>query len=203
MSKKQDHIQDIAEIRSMMERSSKFLSLSGLSGVLAGFYALTGVYLAYSLYGFRPTEIITNKQASDFSEVVVIALLVLILAIGTAVTFSYRRATSKGEKIWNSTSRRLLVNVSVPLVAGAGLALVLFSKGFVGLIPSITLLFYGLALFTGGSFTFNEIKFLGVIQILLGLIAAYFVEYALIFWAVGFGFTHIIYGIYIHIRHKQ
>jgi len=89
------------------------------------------------------------------------------------------------------------------LVAGAGLALVLFSKGFVGLIPSITLLFYGLALFTGGSFTFNEIKFLGVIQILLGLIAAYFVEYALIFWAVGFGFTHIIYGIYIHIRHKQ
>lgn len=203
MNKEQDHIKDIAEIRSMMERSSKFLSLSGLSGVLAGIYALAGSYLAYSLYGFNPSEIVSNTTASNLSEVILIALMVLVVAVGTAVFFSYRKATKENESIWNATSRRLLVNVSIPLIAGAGLALILFSKGFVGLIPSVTLLFYGVALFNAGTFSYNEVKFLGVIQVLLGLVAANFVEYSLILWAIGFGVTHIIYGIFIHIRHER
>jgi len=203
MNKHQNHIQDLAEIRSMMERSSKFMSLSGLSGALAGIYALAGVFLAYTMYDFNPTEIISSKSIFEVSGVVVIALLVLVFSVSSAVYLSYRKATSKGENIWNATSRRLLLNVSIPLLAGAGLSLVLFLKGIDGLIPSVTLLFYGVALYSAGIFSYREIKVLGIIQVILGLLAAYFVSYALILWALGFGIAHIIYGTYIHIRHER
>jgi len=39
--------QNLESIRQLMERSVKFVSLSGLSGILAGIYALIGAVLAY------------------------------------------------------------------------------------------------------------------------------------------------------------
>jgi predicted lysophospholipase L1 biosynthesis ABC-type transport system permease subunit len=50
------HLEDIAEIRAMMERSTRFLSLSGLSGVFAGTFGLIASGLAY----FRISRIITE-----------------------------------------------------------------------------------------------------------------------------------------------
>lgn len=200
MNKEKDPIQDIAEIRSMMERSSKFLSLSGLSGVMAGIYALVGSYLAYALYGFDPSS--ANLSSLD-SEIILLAILVLILAIGTAVLLSFKKAAKKGEGIWNSTSKRLMSNVGLPLIAGAIFSLILFNQDSIHLIPSITLLFYGVALYSAGRFTYNELSFLGIIQVVLGLGAAYFSEFSLLFWALGFGVAHIFYGIYIHVRHER
>jgi ABC-type microcin C transport system permease subunit YejB len=205
MREEQDYIRDITEIRSMMERTSKFLSLSGLAGVMAGIYALAGAYIAYNFYSFNPEQIIISNSdsAAYLTEVILLGLLVLIMAISTAIFLSYRKAEKRGEKIWNSASKRLLIDMAVPLLAGGILIIVLLSKGFIGLMVPISLLFYGLAIYNASKFTFNEMKFLGLIQIGLGLLSSYFIEYSLLFWALGFGVVHIVYGIYMHFRHDR
>ncbi|MEX0721275.1 MAG: hypothetical protein WD059_11445 [Balneolaceae bacterium] len=201
MKEEQDYIQDIAEIRSMMERSSKFLSLSGWAGIMAGMYALAGAWIANTVLGFNPEEIFYIP--SSLPKVILLALLILILALATAIYFSWKKGHKNGEKIWNATSRRLLANMAIPLLAGGILIVILISKGLIGLIAPLTLLFYGLALYNASKFTFDEVKFLGMIQVGLGLISSWFIEYGLLFWAVGFGVVHIAYGIYIHLKYER
>ncbi len=207
MKEEQDYIRDIAEMRSMMERTSKFLSLSGLAGMMAGLYALSGAYIAYKFFNFNPDEIVYSTTSGSLSssllKVIFLAFIILILAIGTAMFLSYKKANKKGEKLWNATAKRLLINMAVPLIVGGLLILILISKGFIGLIAPFTLLFYGLALYNASKFTYEEVRSLGLIEIGLGLISSYFVGYGLLFWALGFGVVHIIYGIYMHYRYKR
>lgn len=199
MKEDKDYIRDIAEIRSMMERSSKFLSLSGWAGIMAGIYALAGSFIAYKVLNFNPDRIqYTQPEAStDFLNVILLASFVLLLAICTAVFDSFRKAKSKGERAWNATSRRLLVNMAVPLVAGGILIIALGMNGLTGLLAPLTLIFYGISLFSGGNFTFKTVKVLGLIQMTLGLVSCFYIEYGLLLWAIGFGVVHIIYGIYM------
>jgi uncharacterized membrane protein YidH (DUF202 family) len=208
MKEEKDYIRDIADIRSMMERSSKFLSLSGWAGIMAGIYALAGAFIAFQFLDFNPGGIDSNSVLpgsvpAGLSGLILLAIAVLILATGTAFFLSYRKAIKKGEKIWNPTTRRLLITMAVPLFTGGLLILVLLIEGLIGLIAPFTLLFYGLALYNAGRFTYDEVKILGFIQIGLGLISSYFVEYGLVIWAFGFGVVHIIYGIYMHYRYEK
>lgn len=208
MKNEKDYIRDIAEIRTMMERSSKFLSLSGLAGIMAGIYALAGAYISYKIFDFNPDEIVyssikSGSLSSNLPQIIFLAIAILILAIGTAVLLSFRKANKKGEKLWNNTTRRLLINMLAPLVIGGLLILILIAKGLTGLIAPFTLLFYGLALFNASHYTYKEVKTLGLIEIGLGLISSYFVEYGLLIWALGFGFVHIIYGIYMHYKYEK
>ena len=208
MKADQDYVRDIAEMRSMMERSSKFLSLSGLAGIMAGIYALAGAYIAYKVFHFNPDQIVdnTSQQGSRFAgvqESTLVAIIVLIMAVGTAILLSYKNSNKRGEKFWNPTAKRLLINMSVPLIAGGLVILILISKGLIGLIAPFTLLFYGLALYNASKFTYDEVRSLGLIQIVLGLFSLYFVEYGLLCWTIGFGLVHIIYGIYMHYRYER
>lgn len=207
MKTEEDYIQDISQIRSIMERSTRFLSLTGWSGIMAGVYALAGAYWAFKMYyisgeGFYSTldseQLIDNAQAFFL-----LALVVLVLAISTAIFLSWKRARSKGEQLWNPVARRLVVNLAIPLVTGGLFVLILFSKGLVGLIAPVTLIFYGLALFNAGKFTFEEVKYFGIIEIILGLLALYFIGYGLLFWSIGFGFLHILYGLYMHFKYER
>lgn len=208
MKEEHDYIRDIAEIRSMMERSSKFLSLSGWAGIMAGIYALSGAYIAHSIFSFNPDAIDYNTLNSgsisySLLKVFILAVTILILALATAIFDSYKKARKKGEKLWNPNSKRLLINMAIPLVAGGVMILILISKGLIGLIAPFTLLFYGLALYNAGKFTYDEVKILGFIEIGLGLISSYFVEYGIFIWALGFGVVHIIYGVYMYYKYEK
>lgn len=202
MREERDYYQDLTEIRSMMERSSKFLSLSGLSGIMAGIYALAGAGIANSVYSFNPDDV-AYSIPSGLPQLIALALLVLLLAVGTAMFFSYRKGRRNGESVWNATSRRLLVNMAVPLSAGGILILVLLAKGLVGLIAPLTLLFYGLAIYNASKFTYDEMRFMGLIQMGLGLLASWHIEYSMLLWAIGFGVVHIIYGSYMHLKYER
>ena len=207
MKKEQDYFRDLAEIRSMMERSSKFMSLSGWAGITAGVYALLGVYLAYDVldlnfdasYGSLPPF----DLIGEFFPLLALAAITLLLALTTAIFLSHQKAKKRGEKIWNATSKRLLAHMAVPLVTGGVLILILISKGLVALAAPLSLVFYGIALFNASRFTFEMLKYLGSIQIILGLASAYFTEYGLLFWAIGFGLFHIIYGTYMHYKYER
>jgi hypothetical protein len=208
MKDEQEYIRDIAEIRSMMERSTKFLSLSGWAGIMAGIYALAGAYIAYTVFDFNPDAIDyravpSGNSGSNLLNVIFLAVSILLLAIGTAISLSAKNANKKGEKVWNASSRRLLGSMAVPLVAGGLLALIFIAKGLVGLVAPTTLIFYGLALFSASKFTYEDVKFLGLIQVALGLIGTYFIPWSLLLWALGFGFVHIGYGIYIHNKYER
>ena len=208
MKEQKDYIRDIAEMRSIMERSSKFLSLSGWAGIMAGIYALCGAYIAHQTLDFRPGEqgyTTGNAAELPFSlqHLILLALAILILALGTAIFLSGQKAVKRGEKLWNPVTPQLLFNLAVPLAAGGMLIIILISKGMIGFLAPLTLLFYGLALYNAGKFTYEEVKSMGLIQIGLGLIGAYFVEYSLLCWALGFGVVHIIYGIYMHYRYER
>jgi len=205
MKEQQDYIRDIAEIRSMMERSSKFLSLSGWAGIMAGIYALFGAYIAYAYFSFNPGEIADRSltESSSLFNVIFLALGILVLALGTAIFLSSKKANKRGENVWSPTARRLLMSMAVPLVVGGILILILIAHGLIGLAAPFTLLFYGLALYNASKFTYEDVKLLGLIQIGLGLLSSYFVAYGLLIWALGFGVVHIIYGIYIHYRYER
>jgi len=205
MNEKPDYARDITEIRSMMERSSKFLSLSGLAGVMAGIYALAGAFISYKVLDFNPDDLADRNIQSDSSlwKIVLLALIVLMLALGTAIYLSWRKALKSGEKLWNATARRVLNAMAVPLVAGGLLILALLLKGLIGLMAPFSLIFYGLALYNTSKFTYEEVKTMGLIEIGLGLISTYYVGYGLICWALGFGVVHIIYGIYLHYKYER
>lgn len=204
MKEEQDYIRDIAQIRAIMERSSKFLSLAGWAGIMAGVYALAGAYIAYTVLDFNPDRLLSaTPQSTDLRMVIGLGIIILLLAVGTAIVLSYNKATKRGEKLWNAIVKRLVINMAVPLVVGGLLILILIAKGLIGFIIPFTLLFYGLALYNAGRFTYEIVKSLGLIQIGLGLLSAYYIEYGLICWAIGFGAIHIVYGIYMHYRYER
>lgn len=205
MKEEKDYLRDIAEIRSMMERSSKFLSLSGWAGAMAGIYALVGAYIAYEFLKFSPSapEGTSAALSTDLNALLLLAVGILVLAIGSAVYLSGRNARKRGEKLWNPTVKRVLIQMAVPLVTGGLVLLVLLTKGLLAFLAPFSLIFYGLALYNASKFTYAEVRSLGLIQVGLGLMGLYLVQYGLILWALGFGVVHIIYGVYMHFRYER
>ncbi len=203
MKEERDYSKDLADIRSMMERSSKFVSLSGWEGILAGVYALIGAYIAKTHIGFNPDSIAYSIPSDSLGNLVYLGVGILLLSLITAIFFSWRKAGKKGVSSWNATSRRLLTSMAVPMGVGGVLIGILIGHGLLGLVAPLLLLFYGLALYNAGLYTVWEVKLLGAVQIALGLFGAFHVEHGLLVWAIGFGVAHILYGIYMHIRYER
>lgn len=215
MNDTQEHLQHLAEIRSLMERSTRFLSLSGLSGAWAGLCALAGVAVVYTYLEVTPfvapggryyfdKAIITNKWGLDYKSVFLLtAILVLAAALAGGVYFTARKARLRGERVWDATSRRMLVALAIPLVAGGVFCLALLYRGFVSLVAPCTLIFYGLALVNAGKFTLRDVETLGVLEVLLGLLGVFYPGFGLEIWALGFGFLHIIYGLWMFQKYES
>ena len=207
MKEIQEYEKDIASIRTIMERSAKFISLSGLSGVLAGIYALTGATIAYFTihYPISPINYRTYSLQTPeaLSKLVLIATLVLIASITTGLWLSSKKAKKHGLKLWTATSKRLLFNMAIPLVAGGIFILIMLYTGHFGLAAPACLVFYGLALIQGSSNMYDEIRYLGFSEIILGLIGAILPGYGLIFWALGCGVLHIVYGAIMHNKYDR
>lgn len=203
MKKEKDYVRDIAEIRSMMERSSKFLSLSGWAGIMAGIYALAGAAIALAIFEYEPVLPGSTTGFADYLEILQLGIAVLLLALGTAIYLSHQKARSRGEELWNPTAKRLISGVAMPLMAGGILILIMIAKGLGSLILPFSLLFYGLALWNASKYTYSEVGAAGIIEVGLGLLSCIWIKWALWFWAAGFGLVHIIYGIYMHYRYER
>ncbi len=199
------YLEDLNEIKNLMNRSSRFLSLSGLSGIFAGLYALGGAFVAHQLL-FDKTIYLAEYGAETKNlivQIVMIAVLTAILAVGTALIFTRNKAKKNNEQIWDETTRRLLIHFLIPLVTGGVFGLILLKHGFFVIVPPITLIFYGLALVNASKFTLDTVKYLGISQIVVGLIATWYVGYGLYFWAFGFGVLHIVYGSIMYLKERK
>ena len=203
--------EDLQAIREIMERSSKFLSLSGLSGIFAGVCALIGASIAWFVIlnsgQVHYDEYLCSVGSSPINSVSLSlglnALLVLIIASLGAVYFSFRKAKKAGHTLWSNSTRRLLSHLVIPLISGGIFALILVFRNNAELVASVTLIFYGLSLVNAGKFTIGEVHYLGLTEIVLGILAGIFVHHGLLFWVLGFGVMHIAYGIVMYYRHER
>ena len=188
-------LQDIAHIRAMMQRATKFLSLSGLSGIGAGVVALAGVWFA--------APIIERGGDGVVGSVAGIAAATLAGAVVCALLFSYRMARARKLSFWNAASRNLLLALAAPLAGGGVLSISLAAIGTYGLIPAAMLLFYGVALLHAADYTLGEVRYLGLGEMGLGALAAAWPGSGLLFWALGFGALHVVYGVIMWIRYER
>lgn len=202
-----DYLKDISEIRSIMEKSSRFISLSGLSGVMAGIYALIGAAIAHELV--YTSQIIVYEQLvmrdvrGNLTSLIIIALSVLSLTIITGIFLTKRKAKKEGVKSWDKTTKRLLINLFIPLIAGGILVIIFYQQGLIALIAPVTLIFYGMGLINASHYTYRDIRFLGISEVILGLLASAVLGYGLLIWAIGFGVLHIVYGAMMYFKYER
>ena len=214
MNSTNEHLDALKDIRSMMEKSSRFVSLNGFAGVFVGIFALCGAFAAYLFiqaqyhnmqvphYEYSVDE--TGRLNFSFLQFFVFdAVCVLILSLIAGSWLSIRKARKSGLNIWDKTAQRLFVNMMIPLASGGIFCLILIYHHIVGMVAPAMLIFYGLALINSSKYTFEEIRVLGILEIGLGLLAALFIGYGLLFWAIGFGVLHIIYGVIMYFKYEK
>jgi type IV secretory pathway TrbD component len=210
MDSNTNYSEDLKVIKKVMEESSRFLSLSGLSGLFAGLIAFAGATVAY-LVILKNKILLTEEYFTGLTdkelrilktELIVVLALVLILAIAVSLYFSYRKSLRKELKMWTPVSKRLLINMLIPLVTGGIFIIILYIQNQWKLVIPAMLLFYGLALVNASKFTYGEVFYLGLIEILTGLLCTIFPVYGLVFWCFGFGLLHIAYGLTMYRKYE-
>jgi hypothetical protein len=199
------YLNDISEIKNMMSKSSQFISLSGFSGILAGIYAIIGAFMAYNIL-YIENEFFDDIyyriiSLNDMYKLFGIAFTVVTLSIITGIVLSVNKAKKNNEGVWNITSKRLVINFLIPLVVGGYLCLYLIEKEDFTLIAPLTLIFYGLACVNASKYTVGDVRYLGLTMIILGILNTFFIGYGLLFWALGFGGCHILYGSMMYFKY--
>lgn len=211
MSSSEEPLEVLQEIRTLMERSGRFLSLSGLAGVYVGLYALAGVAGLHLWYGVSPfgtglSGWLAKGEGVDPGFVGVflgVGVGVLAASLATGLWMAVRKASARRESLWDAAARQLLLNLMIPLVAGGLYVLALLYHGFLMMVVPATMIFYGLGLVNAARYTLGEARGLGIAFILVGLAATLQPMYAHWYWAFSFGFLHIVYGLWIHGRYER
>jgi hypothetical protein len=211
MNNREEHLDTLTEIRSLMERSSRCLSLSGISGISAGIIAILGA-LAVSFY--HGTSIISTTRERSYESGATVnsdtmtfyictAIAVLVLAISFAVFFTVRKAKKNNLPVWDGVTKRVLVSLLIPLATGGIFCIILLLQMYTSLIAPAMLIFYGLALVNASKYAIGDVEYLGSAEIILGLAAMFYTGYGLLFWVLGFGVLHIVYGTYMYLKFER
>lgn len=212
MHESREHLQTLTEIRSLMERSAKFLSLSGLSGVSAGLIALAGAAVVYgrlrtdwfSALNYNRLDLYDLSDHQHITRfLVTVALVVLVAALLAGTYFTVRKARRQNQPVWNATSRRLVWAMTVPLATGGVFCIAMLYYNLIWLAFPATLIFYGLALLNGSKYTLRDVESLGYCEIGLGLLSLFWPGYNLLTWALGFGLLHIVYGLAMYYKYER
>jgi len=197
MDSQHPSLDTLRDIKRIMERSSRFISLSGLSGLGAGICALAGAYIAHN---WIEADFLTSRgNGASTHEIkiklILLAIVVLVAALGVSFYFTWNKARKNNLPVWDHTSKKLLLNLLIPLATGGFFVIGLLAHNEWRFVAPACLVFYGLALVNASKYTLTDIRYLGLMEIVLGLMNLYFAEYSLYFWAIGFGLLHIIYGL--------
>ena len=194
--------EDIKAIREMMERSSKFQSINGLSLIITGLLAVAGAAFAY-FYLLRTPSLTDYNRTQEVLVLLADAVVVLVLAVGIITFFSWRKAKKSNHSLFDKVMMRVAYNLIIPLATGGIFSLVLLYNGNIGYVASTTLIFYGLALINASKFTADEIHYLGICEVVIGLLAAVYLYHGIYWWTIGFGVCHIIFGLIMYVKYDR
>ncbi|MDC3338314.1 hypothetical protein OAW23_10605 [Flavobacteriales bacterium] len=213
-NKTKEQLEQLSEIRDMMKESTQFLSLSGMSGVFAGLFALIGAALVWTDF-FQMLEpgyfddISVKDGSLNWKMLIKVGYLltvgcgVLLLSLVVGFVLTAKKARKHGRKLFDFAAKKLLLNLFIPLLLGGVFCVALVLNGYVGAVAPATLMFYGLALLNAGKYTYRDIRYLGICEMTLGVIAMIFMGNGLYFWACGFGIFHVIYGLAMFIKYDR
>lgn len=200
MNKHEQQLEALQDIRQLMRQSTRFLSLSGLSGVIAGVYALGGAWVCNNLLNKYTNESGAPGDRATYEHLIyhcaLLGVGVLLASVFTAFLLSSRKARKNGETLFNPIAFKLLINMFIPLLAGGVFCFAAVYQGenhVIFVVPAM-LIFYGLALINASKYTIHDVRYLGLLQLLLGMICLFLPRYGLLFWLLGFGVLHIVYG---------
>lgn len=215
MTDQNHHLDTLKDIKQMMERSSRFISLSGLSGIAAGICALTGAWFAHDIID-NNKDAVTNLRAmpngidrsisiGDWmgNQLFQIAVFTFIAAFILAFIFTYIRSKKTNTPIWGAMAKRVMINVALPMIVGGIYLLKLMENEAYGYIAPGCLIFYGFGVLNASKYTLNEVRYLSYGLLLLGIINLWYIGYGIYFWALGFGVLHIIYGILMWWKYER
>ncbi|MFY0603652.1 MAG: hypothetical protein JXQ93_06855 [Flavobacteriaceae bacterium] len=200
---KTDYLKDISEIKNLMNKSSRFISLSGLSGIMAGIYAIIGAAIGYWFITDHGKWFLIFDDKEVFNLILLNLVIIFFMSVSTAIFLTVKKAKRNGEKMWDSTSKRVLISFLTPLITGGVYILIILAQQRYDSVSALMLLFYGLSLVNASKHTLRDIKFLGYIEIVLGLICAALPGYGFWLWILGFGVMHIIYGTLMYFKYDK
>lgn len=207
MMHQDEQLQTLHEIRSLMDRSTRFHSLSGLSGIFVGLIALAGagaVQWYLTVHGLRYPDLYGSAALPDtVLFVALVAAVVLSLAASSVLYFTALKASKARQSVWTSQARRLLMNFCLPLAVGGFFCGMLIFHGVGYLIAPSMLIFYGLALINASRYTFADLRSLGLCELALGLVSGFLTGYGLLAWALGFGVLHVLYGSMLYYKYEK
>lgn len=206
MNAQHEPLQELQHIKKMMERSTKFSSLSGFSGIAAGICALTGIWFAVQAIAAWRHGTAGNTPASRedlITRLMFIAIATFMAALICSFVFIYVRCRKLGISVFGMSARRVMTSVAIPLFLGSLFIFRLVTSEVYILIPPACLIFYGLALVNASKYTLPEVRYLGFTELFIGIINLWILGYGLIFWGLGFGLIHIIYGIIFWLKYEK
>lgn len=204
MNRVDSSLSALEDIKKIMNRSAVFLSLSGWSGILAGSICLLASLLAYQWIYTDPSVSMKDYASADslaavfqiqlVRKLTILAILTFLLVLITVFINTRSKALKEHTKLWDPAAQKMAVALFVPIIAGAFFILGLMRNHSLQLAVPASLVFYGLGLVSTSKFTFTDIRFIGFIDITLGIITLFLPQYGLLAWAIGFGLLHIVYG---------
>lgn len=195
----ENHLQNLNELKRILAKNTRFLSFSGLSGIIAGALALIGLWLFVEL----AYSDIKLSHENYFLLGLSIGLSIIILAIGCGIVLTRRRIKKEGTKVNQAVVKNTLIHILLPIVAGGITCLILAYQGQYTYVPALMLLFYGIGLFNGSQFSFDDLKYMGLRFISLGILTLLMPQWSMWTWGVGFGLFHILYGLRIYFKHER
>ena len=201
--------EEVKDIKRLMERSSRFISLSGLSGIAAGVCALIGAWVAHDILkgyyvGYNSRGYFPDRNFEGLKiKLAGLGAIVFVVAFLLSFYLTWRKAKKQNLPVWDYTSRRLFWNMVIPLVAGGLFIVGMLQYDEWRFVAPACLVFYGLALINASKYTLTDIRYLGYFEILVGVINMWWIGYGLYFWAIGFGVLHIIYGVIMWWKYER
>ncbi|MBL4705894.1 MAG: hypothetical protein JKY54_15315 [Flavobacteriales bacterium] len=213
--KAREQLEHLSEIRDLMKESSQFLSLSGMSGVFAGIFALIGAALVRTDFieilspgyldsiRYEPGLLSAQEIWFKLGYFLLVGLGVLVASLIMGFALTIRKAKKNDRKLFDTAAKKLILNLFIPLFLGGIFCIGLILHGNIGTVAPATLMFYGMALLNAGKYTYRDIRYLGICEMILGVASMFFVGYGLYFWAFGFGVLHIIYGFAMYMKYER
>ena len=200
-----------------LEQSSRFISLSGFSGIFVGLCGLLGAYITHNLVS---TESHTDKEMLEIiggfdyynmtvhqfvgENLIFLALFTILFALLFAFYFTTLRSRRNRVPIWDEKIKRQISVLCLPNIVGAIFIMRLVLTANYGYIVPSALIFYAISLINIRRFTTGEVALLGYLLLLLGVVNLWMQGWGILFFGFGFGVLHVIYGIvtfFLYERH--
>lgn len=191
--------ENLRVIRQTMERSTKYSTLSGLSGVLIGLVAIAGVVATQITLAQTPA---LRDSTAGALYLAGIWLPALALAVTIEFLCNKRRASRVGKHLFSHLGAHILVAAAPAFLAGAVLTLFFSLHHLLFYIWGVWMLCYGAAICAVGLFSVRPVSVLGAAFVVAGALTFLLpVSAQLTMMAVTFGGFHIFYGILMARRH--